>query len=318
MKQDTPIGNVVPAVQDDHRQSMSSCVAAVEDNELDANVQGTDHPSVDIHSAEDLPEIGAWGPKELVTDLKFGDGLSTEQVQELRSLTSQYSDNFSDCPGDSNLAEHYIDLTSDVPVRQTQYSVPYVMEASLEEELQQMEEMGIIRKSSSPYSSTVVVVEKDGGNRICVDFRRLNKITIIDPQPVPSPADSFLGMREDMYFSKLDLTKGYHQIRVRPADVHKTAFVTKGQDYEYLRMPFGMVNSGMTMTRTVRKLLDGMDNVVVYIDDLLVHTWTWEEHVQTFKELLKRLKAANLVARLQKYVFEQHKWTFWVTVWDRL
>ena len=80
-------------------------------------------------------------------------------------------------------------------------------------------------------------------------------------------------MKEDRYFSKLDLTKGY-QIRVRPADVHKTAFVTMGQHYEYLRMPFEMVNSGMTMTRAVRKLLDGIDNAVDYIDDLLVHTRT--------------------------------------------
>ena len=115
--------------------------------------------------------------------------------------------------------------------------------------------------------------------------------------------DSFLGMREDKYFSKLDLTKGYHQIRVRPADVHKAALVTMGQHYEYLRKPFWMVNSGMTMTRAVRKLLDGMDNVVDYIDDLLVHTRTWEEHVQTLKELFKQLKVANFVVRPTKCVF---------------
>ena len=145
-------------------------------------------------------------------------GYLPKQVRELQALTSQYGDIFSDCPDDSNLAEHRIDVTSDVPVRQTQNPVPYAMQASLKEELQQIEEMGIIRKSSSPYSSPVVVVKKEKrrGNRICVDFRRLNKVTIIDPQPVPSSADSFLGMREDRYFSKLDLIKGYHQIRVRP------------------------------------------------------------------------------------------------------
>ena len=68
-------------------------------------------------------------------------------------------------------------------------------------------------------------------------------------------------------------------------------------------MPFGMVNSGMTMTRAVRKLLDGMDNVVDYIDDLLVHTKTWEEHMHMLKELFKRLRAANSVARPTKCVF---------------
>ena len=92
-------------------------MAVVEDYEPYANAQGADDPSADVPSAEDLPEIGAWGPKESVADLKFGDGLSTEQVRELQSLTTQYSDIFPDCPGDSNLAEHRIDLTSDVPVQ---------------------------------------------------------------------------------------------------------------------------------------------------------------------------------------------------------
>ena len=134
----------------------------------------------------------------------------------------------------------------------------------------------------------VAVKKKDGSNRICIDFRRLNKISVTDPQPVPSLAESFLGMSEDKYFSKLDLNKDYHQIRVRPLDVHKTAFVTMSQHYEFLRMPFGMVNSRMTITRAVRRLLEGMDNVVDYIDDLLVHTKTWEEHIQVLEELFKR------------------------------
>ena len=116
VREDSLIGNVVPAVQDDHRQNIPSGVAVVEDYEPDANAQGADDPSAEVPSAEDLPEIGAWGPTEFVTDLNFGDGLSTEQVRELQSLTSQYGDIFSVRPGDSNLAEHRIDLTSDVPV----------------------------------------------------------------------------------------------------------------------------------------------------------------------------------------------------------
>ena len=107
-------------------------------------------------------------------------------------------------------------------------------------------------------------------------------------------------MSEDKYLFKLDLIKGYHQKRMRASDVHKTAFVTMGQHYEFLRMPFGMVNSGMTMTRAARRLLEGMDNVVGYIDDLLVHTKTWEEHLQVLEELFKPLEAANLVAKPTK------------------
>ncbi|RUS77523.1 hypothetical protein EGW08_014707 [Elysia chlorotica] len=277
-----------------------SCVAVVEDYDYDAD-NDQDNPADDEQGSEDLPEIGTWGQKEDAADVKFDEALTYDQNQEIQLLVEKFSDIFSDRPGDTNLAEHRIDLTSDVPIRQTPYAVPFALRSSLRKELQQMEDLGIIRKSNSPYASPVVVVKKkDGSNRICIDFRRLNSITVNDPQPVPSPAESFLGMSEDKYFSKLDLTKGYHQIRVRPSDVHKTAFVTMGQHYEFLRMPFGMVNSGMTMTRAVRRLLEGMDNVVDYIDDLLVHTKTWEEHLQVLEELFKRLKAANLVARPTK------------------
>ena len=90
-------------------------------------------------------------------------------------------------------------------------------------------------------------------------------------------------------------------MRVQPSDVHKTAFVTMGQHDELLRMPFGVVDSGMTMTRAVRRFPEGMDNVVDYIDNLLVHTKMWEEHLQVLEQLFKRLKAANLVARPTRY-----------------
>ncbi|GFR77085.1 zinc finger protein [Elysia marginata] len=118
-------------------------------------------------------------------------------------------------------------------------------------------------------------------------------ITTFDPQPMKPPADVFQGMEKDQYFSKLDLSKGYWQIPVRKEDIPKTAFVTMDGHYEFLRMPFGMMNSGATLTRAVKKLLCRMDNVVDYIDDLLVHTETWEAHVESLAELFRRLREAN-------------------------
>ncbi|GFR79413.1 zinc finger protein [Elysia marginata] len=134
---------------------------------------------------------------------------------------------------------------------------------------------------SDTSNKAIVVKKKDGSNRVCIDYRRLNKITTFDPRPMTPPADVFQGMEKDQYFSKLDLSKGYWQIPVRKEDIPKTAFVTMDCHYEFLRMPFGMMNSGATLTRAVKKLLCGMDNVVDYIDDLLVHTETWEAHVET-------------------------------------
>ncbi|GFO45342.1 reverse transcriptase [Plakobranchus ocellatus] len=152
-----------------------------------------------------------------------------------------------------------------------------------------------------PYASPVVVVKKkDGKNRVCIDYRRLNKLTIFDPQPMTPPADIFQGMEKDQYFSKIDLSEGYWQIPVRKEDIPKTAIVTMDCHYEFLRMPFGMINSGATLTRAVKKLLCGMDNVVDYIDDLLIHTETWEAHVKTLSELFKRLQEANFTVRSVK------------------
>ncbi|GFR68163.1 zinc finger protein [Elysia marginata] len=116
------------------------------------------------------------------------------------------------------------------------------------------------------------------------------------------PAGVLQGMEKDRYFSKLDLSKGYWQILVRKEDIPKTAFVTMDCHYEFLRMPFGMMNSGATLTRAVKKLLCGMDNVVDYIDDLLVHTETWKVHVETLAELFRRLREANFTARPVKCV----------------
>ncbi|GFO34866.1 Zinc finger protein [Plakobranchus ocellatus] len=111
------------------------------------------------------------------------------------------------------------------------------------------------------------------------------------------PADIFQGMEKDQYFSKINLSKGYWQIPVRKEEIPKTAFVTMDCHYEFLRMPFGMMNSGATLTRAVKKLLCGMDNVVDYIDDLLIHTETWEAHVKTLSELFKRLQEANFIVK---------------------
>ena len=261
--------------------NVPSCVAVVEDYDYEAdNGHDQDNLTGDEQASVDLPEIGSWGQKEDAADVKFGEALTYDQNRELQLMVQRFNEMISDRPGDTNLAEHRIDLTCDEPVLQTPYPVPFSLQPSLKKELQHMEDVGIIRKSDSPYASPVVVVKKkDGSNRSCIDFHRLNKITVTNLQPVPSPADSFLVKSEDKYFFKLDLTKGYHLIRVSPSDVHKTAFVTMGHYYEFLRMPFWMVNSGMTMTKAVRRLLEGMDNVVDYIDDLLVHTKTWVKHL---------------------------------------
>ena len=119
--------------------------------------------------------------------------------------------------------------------------------------------MGFIRKSSSPYASPVVIVKKkDGSNRICVDYRKLNKVTISDPEPTKISEDLFQQLGKSSFFSKIDLSKGYWQIPVTEEDVFKTAFLTPDGAYEFLRMSFGMKNSGATLVRGMREVLLGI------------------------------------------------------------
>ena len=110
--------------------------------------------------------------------------------------------------------------------------------------------MGVVRPSTSPYVSPIVMVKKkDGSNWVCVDFQKLNKITEVDPEPMTTAEDLFRRLSGKKYLSKIDLAKGYWQIPVAPEDVHETAFVTPEGQYEFTRMPLGMVNSGATLVR---------------------------------------------------------------------
>ncbi|GFR57923.1 zinc finger protein [Elysia marginata] len=252
---------------------------------------------------ETLPELGGWGSNETVNDLQYGDQLTQDQRRQLEEIASSYSSIFSDRPGTVSTEEHRIELTSSTPMRQRPYPVPCAMTQTVRDEFKKMEDLEIIRKSSSTYSSPVVIVKrKDGCNRVCIDYRRFNKITTSNPQPMTPPADIFKGMEKDQYFSKLDLSKGYWQIPARKKDILKTAFVTMDCHYEFLRIPFGIMNSGATLTRAVKKLLCGIDSVVDSIDDLLKHTETWEAHVETLGELFRRLREANFTVRTVKCV----------------
>ena len=275
------------------------CSAVVEESEDDSDV------------VEDLPEVGGYRSKEDWKDVKFGEGLDEVQLRQLNEVVEAYSPVFSDKPGTTSLIEHRVNLTSSTPVRTRPYVVPFAVRESLRKDIEEMLDMGVIRQSSSSYSSPVVVVKKpDGSNRVCVDYRKLNKITLFDPEPMTSVSELFHKLSGSKVFSKIDLSKGYWQIPVAKEDIEKTAFVTPDGAFEFLKMPFGMMNSGATLVRAMRKLINGMSGVDSYVDDILVYTKTWEEHVKVLKELFSRMKSANFTARPSKCVLGTTKVNF--------
>ena len=240
-------------------------------------------------------------PKESLEDIKYGKNLNPSQKAEVEALVKSYRSVFSDLPGSFNLLSHRIMLTDERPIRQKAYPIPYSVQRSLSNDIKDMLRMGVIRESNSPYASPVVIVKKkDGSNRVCVDYRRLNKLTVFDPEPMVTAVDLFQKLSGDKFFTRIDLSKGYWQIPVAEEDISKTAFVTPDGRYEFLRMPFGLVNSGATLMRALRKLLQGMDHVHNYVDDILVHTSAWNEHMEALNELFGRLAFASVTARPSK------------------
>ena len=250
---------------------------------------------------EQLLDTRRTSEKETYKDVKISSKLSASQKRDMKNLVFQYRDVFTDKPGTTNLAEHKIEMVTDDPVRVKPYPIPYSLREELKQDIEQMLDMGVIRKSDSPYSSPIVIVrKKDGSNRICIDFRRVNKLSRFDSEPMIRPQDIFSRISQDKYYSKFDMTKGYWQIPMRKQDIAKTSFVTPDGCYEFVKMPFGLMNSGATFTRMMRRLLEGVRNVEHYIDDCLVHTESWDQHMETLREFLGRVRRAKLTVRPSK------------------
>ena len=248
---------------------------------------------------------------ETFEDVKYGSELSFDQVWEAAGLVKEFDCVFTDLLGTSNLTEHPIRLTADIPVCCKPYVVLYSVRKSLQEDIQRMIDMNVICPSALRYSSPVVVVcKRDGTNRICIDYRRLNRITLPDSEPMTSMPALTQKFGKNKYFSKLDLRKGYWQIPVAKEDVYKTAFVTPDGCYECLRMPFGMMNSGATLVRAMRKLFQGLAAVDSYVDDTIVHAPTWQEHMVALRETLDRIAKAGLTIRSSKCLIEAESLDF--------
>lgn len=163
---------------------------------------------------------------------------------------------------------------------------------------------GVIRPSSSPWASPLQIAQKaDGSWRICGDYRRLNLVTQKDSYPLPNILDvqSFLHGRK--VFSKFDLYKGFWQLPMAPEDIQKTAMVTPLGLFEFVRMPFGLRNASQTFQRVVDSVFRGMEDVFVYVDDVLVASVDESSHLVTLKKVFDKLSQNGLGIHIAKCEF---------------
>ena len=164
-----------------------------------------------------------------------------------------------------------------------------------------MQNLGVVRPSSSPWASPIVLVKKkDGSLRFCIDYRELNSVTKADIFPLTRIDDLLDQLGESRFFSTLDLASGYWQVQVHPDSVEKTAFVTHQGLYEFQVMPFGLKNAPAVFQKLMQQVLrglnpeEGLPSVSMYLDDVLVFSRTFEDHVTHLKLVIERLQDAGL------------------------
>ena len=184
----------------------------------------------------------------------------------------------------------------------------------MKEHLQEMMEAGAIRPSHSPYSSNVVIVrKKDGSIRFCVDFRKLNNKTIKDAYGIPRIEVSLHLLAGSKYFSKLDLRSGYWQVEIKEQDKKKTAFrVGNLGFYEFHRMPFGLCNAPATFQRLMERCMGDLNlrDCLIYLDDVIIFSSTFEEHLDHLEAVFSRLRQNNLKLKASKCEFLRSEVTY--------
>ncbi|XP_073699461.1 uncharacterized protein [Garra rufa] len=228
--------------------------------------------------------------------------LSAAQKTELRHLVGQFQDVFSDTPGQTNVLSHDIHTPPGVVVRQRPYRVPEARRQAIEQEVQKMLKLGVIEPSRSPWSSPIVLVPKpDGTLRFCNDYRRLNEVSAFDSYPMPRVDELLERLGRARYITTLDLTKGYWQVPLSSEARPKTAFSTPSGHWQYRTLPFGLHGAPATFQRLMDVVLRPHQTyAAAYLDDVVIHSEAWEDHLERLRRVLSELRRAGLTANPRK------------------
>ena len=235
--------------------------------------------------------------------------LSGEWAHRARDLLRQHADVFSRHDldvGKTSMVRHKINLVDDTPFKERSRPISSRDLTDAREHIRALLDAGIIRESSSPYASPIVLVRKKNGSlRLTVDYRKLNQKTIKDAYALPRIDDAFSCLSGAKWFSVMDLKSGYYQVEMEPCDREKTAFVCPLGFYEYTRMPQWVTNAPATFQRLMERCVGSMNlqEVLAFLDDLIVFSQTLEEHETRLGQVFDRLRNFGLKLSPEKCSF---------------
>ena len=216
--------------------------------------------------------------------------------------------------GHTTRVKHKIEMTDDTPIKQRHRRIPPSMYQEVQEHIEMLLTTGIIRESESPWASPAVLVRKKSGKlRFCVDFRLVNNRTIKDAFSLPRMEECFDFLSGARYFSCLDLRSGYYQVEMEEDAKEKTAFTLGPLGfYEFNRMCFGLSNSPACFQRLMQKCLGDihLKECMVFLDDVVIHSKTLEEHLERLEHVLRRLQDNGLKLNPSKCKFFQKRITY--------
>lgn len=233
--------------------------------------------------------------------------LQHSQQQDIKPLLDP--ELFQEKPGFTSLIQHKVHLRDDAAPRRKFYRVPERLVPQLKNEVQFMLELGIIEPSVSEWCSPVVLVpKKDGTLRFCIDFRYLNSVSKFDPYPMPRIDELLERVGRCNFITTLDLSKGYWQLALASEAKELTAFKTPFGVFQFKVMPFGLQGAPATFQRLMDQvLMEASDFAAAYLDDVVIFSQTWEEHVNHLQHVLQLIRSAGLTINPHKCKLAQRQ-----------
>ena len=246
-------------------------------------------------------DVTVTNSKVHVEEVMLDDGMG----RDVSNWLEEFGDVVCTEPGLTDWVELSINTGEAAPVSQRPYNTPMSLREAVGKEVDWLVQKGYVRRSHSEWASPIVTVKKpDGSIRLCIDYKKLNSVTTPAPFYMPTIEEVLEAAGIVAVISKIDLNKGYHQVRVRDEDVHKMAFVCHKGHYEFVRMPFGLKNAPAVFQKLTSRVLEPCSAFALpYIDDIVIFSKDWEEHVRHVRQVLQRLRETGLTASPRKCVW---------------